>query len=101
MASAPKPWARDNIAFDLGYASGIIVSYLLNSLITFKEKLGFVRFIKFGISNIPNFIIQKIVVLIVINILTWPSIIAYGLAAVIGVPVTFLIMKLFAFKKKK
>lgn len=96
-----KNFIDPNIAFDLGYATGLVVSYLLNSLITFKEKLGIVRFIKFGISNIPNFVIQKIVVLIVINVLAWPSIIAYGLAAVIGVPVTFLIMKLFAFKKNK
>lgn len=95
-----KNFIDPNIAFDLGYASGILVSYTLNSLITFKEKLGVVRLVKFAISNIPNFIIQKIVVLIVINILVWPSIIAYGLAAIIGVPVTFLIMKLFAFRKK-
>ena len=89
-----------NLAFDLGYASGIVISYLLNSFVTFKEKLAFVRFIKFAISNIPNFIIQRIVVAIVLGIFGLPSFVAYGLAAIIGVPVTFLIMKLFAFKKK-
>ena len=90
---------NENIAFGFGYISGLIVSYLLNSFITFKESLHIVKFIKFAISYIPNFIIQYVVVLVVINMLGWYKLIAYGLAALIGVPVTFIFMKIFAFKK--
>ncbi|MGG7153651.1 GtrA family protein, partial [Clostridium neonatale] len=56
--------------------------------------------IKFAISYIPNFIIQNIVVIIVFNIFNYDKIIAYILAAIIGVPVTFVLMKFFVFRKR-
>ena len=90
---------NENLAFILGYISGLIISYLLNSCITFIEKLSFVKFIKFGVSYIPNFIIQNIVVVIAFNILALHKLIAYSLAAIIGIPVTFILLKVFAFKK--
>ncbi|NOW04087.1 GtrA family protein [Clostridium beijerinckii] len=91
---------NENIAFIVGYISGLIISYLLNSLITFKEKLQLNKFIKFSISYIPNFIIQNIVVVIVFNFMGLNKLIAYLLAAIIGVPITFILMKFFAFSKK-
>lgn len=90
-----------NLAFVFGYITSLTVSYLLNSFITFKEKLEFNKYIKFCISYIPNFIIQNIIVFIVYNTLNWNKLIAYALAAIIGLPVTFLLMNIFAFKKKK
>jgi putative flippase GtrA len=90
---------NENLAFILGYISGLVISYLLNSLITFREKLEFKKFIKFAISYMPNFIIQNIVVIVVFNIMGVYKLVAFGLAAAIGVPVTFVLMKLFAFKK--
>ena len=90
-----------NLAFIAGYVSGLFISYVLNSLVTFKEKLKLYKFIKFAISYIPNFIIQNIAVFLIFNILGWPNIIAYILAAAIGVPVTFILMKFFAFSKKQ
>ena len=92
---------NENIAFIFGYISGLVISYILNSYVTFKEKLEFNKFIKFAVSYIPNFIIQNIVVFIVFNMMGLHKLIAYGLAAVIGVPITFVFMKFFAFKKNK
>ena len=89
-----------NLAFAVGYITSTVISYLLNSFLTFKERLGIVKYIKFFISYIPNFIIQNIVVFIVYNVLEFNELIAYILAAVIGVPVTFVLMKIFAFRKK-
>lgn len=90
-----------NLAFVVGYITGLAISYLLNSFITFKEKLNFKKYIKFCISYIPNFLIQNIIIFIVYNTLNWHKLIAYTLAALIGLPVTFLLMNVFAFKKKK
>ena len=90
-----------NIAFIVGYISAMVVSYILNSKLTFKESLSFVKYVKFFISYMPNFIIQNIMVIIFYNILHWQKLIVYALAAIIGVPVTFLFMKVFAFRKKK
>ena len=89
-----------NIAFIFGYITGLVISYLLNSFITFKEELDIKKFVKFVISYVPNFIIQNIVVLLIYNILGLNEIIAYALAAIIGVPVTFILMKFFAFSDK-
>lgn len=88
------------IAFAAGYVTSTFISYILNSIFTFKEKMGFIRYVKFFISYIPNFIIQTIVVYIVYECLKLSDTLAYILAAVIGVPVTFILMKIFAFRKK-
>ena len=89
------------LAFFPGYITSNVVSYILNSYITFKERLSFVRFIKFFISYIPNFIIQTVIVWLFDRFIHGPSVIAYAVAAVIGVPVTFVFMKIFTFRKNK
>lgn len=89
------------LAFFPGYITSNVVSYLLNSKMTFKENLSLVKFVKFFISYIPNFIIQTVIVWLFDTFIHGPSIIAYALAAVIGVPVTFVFMKIFTFKKQK
>lgn len=89
----------DVLAFIPGYLTGILVAYTLNARINFKEPLKLIKLIKYGISTIPNFIIQFICVYIGVELLKMNSIIAYGVAAVIGVPVTYIIVKLFVFKK--
>ena len=90
-----------NVSFVLGYITALTISYILNSTLVFRQSMGFVKFIKFCISYIPNFIIQNIFVWIFYNMLGWNKLIVFALAAVIGVPVTFIIMKFFAFGKKK
>lgn len=90
-----------NIAFILGYLSSLLIGYILNSIFTFKEKLSFIRLFKTAVSYIPNFIIQNLVVLLIYNVLGLYRLIAYALAALIGLPLTFLLMKFFAFAKPK
>lgn len=90
-----------NIAFICGYITSLSISYFLNSLLNFKQTLSFLRYIKFCVSYIPNFIIQNLVVFIFFNLLYWPKLITYCLAAIIGIPITYLFIKLFAFKQNK
>ncbi len=91
----------NTLAFIPGFLSGNIVSYFLNSVFTFRDtEFGFVKYIKFLISNLPNLIIQTIMVKVFSQALSVPSIIVYIMAAVVGVPLTFVIVKLFAFAKK-
>lgn len=89
-----------NVAFIVGYITSLTISYLLNSFLAFKESLAIKKYIKFCISYIPNFIIQNIVVLVIYNWLGLHKLIAYALAAILGIPITFIMIKLFAFKKK-
>lgn len=89
-----------NIAFVVGYISAMVISYILNSKLTFKENLSFAKYVKFFISYMPNFIIQNLMVAIFYNMLHLPKLLVFALAAIIGVPVTFVFMKIFAFRKK-
>lgn len=87
-------------AFIVGYITGIMISYTLNATFTFHEKMELGKLIKFAISTIPNFVIQLIIVYIGTKLLSIPNMICYGMAAVIGVPVTFLILKIYVFVKR-
>lgn len=92
---------NENLSFVLGYISGLIIAYILNSFITFKERLSFKKFSKFAVSYIPNFIIQNVVVILIFNVLGLHKLLAYTLAAVIGIPITFVLLKFFAFNRKR
>jgi len=87
-----------NIAFIIGYIIALTIAFFLNSYFVFKVNPKFPLFVKFGLSYIPNFIIQNFVVFIVYNILGFHPLVSYVLAAVVGLPVTFLLVKLFAFR---
>lgn len=87
------------VAFVLGYISSLCVAYLLNTFVVFRQPLALRRFFKFALSYLPNFIIQFLVVLVVMTWLGLPKLVAYALAALIGMPVTFILLKLFAFAR--
>lgn len=95
-------WILDaTLAFIVGYITSLSISYLLNSYITFKDnKLTMNKFIKFCISYIPNFVIQLVCVYVIIDILHLYKLIAYIIAAMIGIPITYLALLLFPFKNK-
>lgn len=88
------------IAFGLGFVTSLCISYILNSILNFKQKLEIKKFIKFAASNIPNFIIQMITVFILIELLDWTKLISYAISAVISVPITFILIKLNVFKEE-
>lgn len=88
-------------AFIPGYVTGILVSYMLNTLFTFKDQFELKKLIKFAMSTIPNFLIQFITVYVGVNLMHINNITCYGIAAVIGVPVTFTILKLFVYRNKE
>jgi len=86
-------------AFALGYVSTLVLSFFLNCYFTFKKPPAFGRFIKFALSYIPNFLVQCASVWLLCDICHLPEIFSYAAAAIIGVPLTFILMKIFAFKK--
>ncbi len=90
---------RYSVTFIIGYVLSLVVSFLLNSHFTFREKPTLKKFIKFPVSYIPNFVIQYLLVWI-FTALNWNRTLAYLIAAVCALPITFLVMKLFVFKKK-
>ncbi len=91
---------NSTVAYVGGYAVSLFVTYLLSSILIFKQRLSVIRFIKFIVSYIPNFLILFSCVAVLLNIFHIKEIIVYGCAAILGLPVTFILVKLFAFKKR-
>lgn len=89
-----------NLAFNIGYILANLIAYALNSRLIFHAPLSFEKCLKFAVSYIPNYLIQNAIVFLFYNQLGFPSLAAFILAAVLGVPVTFLAVKLFAFGRK-
>jgi putative flippase GtrA len=58
------------------------------------------KMLKFMVSYIPNFLIQNAVVFVLFTLLGLPELLAFTIAAIIGVPVTFFLLKLFTFNRK-
>ena len=89
-----------NIAFNIGYLISNIIAYWLNSHFVFFEALSLQRYVKFFLSYVPNYVIQNIIVVIFYNIMGLPDIVSFIIAAILGVPITFLCVKIFAFGRK-
>lgn len=89
------------LAYAVGYSVSLFVTYILNMLYIFRQKMNLKNFIKFVISYIPNFLILFLFVYIFINKVGLNKYLVYLLAAIIGLPVTFVILKIKTFKDKK
>lgn len=89
------------IAYIAGFFTSLIISYILNSVLNFKNKVSLYKFIKFAVNNIPNFIIQVLSVVILLNKLNFPKLLAYAISAIVAVPITFLLVKMNVFKNNK
>ena len=87
------------VSYAIAYGISIGVTYALDSKLVFKRKFSVVRFLKFLISYLPNFLILFSFVAIFINLLGVNRILVYGFVSLLGLPITFLIVKLFAFGK--
>lgn len=87
------------LAFLLGYIVALIAGFFLMSAIVFDNKiLSLKKFFFYCFGYVPNFIIQAVVITIMYNVMGSHPILAYFCAAIIAVPVTFLVMKLKVFR---
>ncbi len=92
---------QKNIAAYIGYILSLTVNYLLNGKLVFRDTLSFRKYLRFCVSYIPNFIIYFLVSFITINLLRMPQFWATVIATAVGGPITFVIIKLYAFDERK
>lgn len=89
------------IAFLVGYALFLILSYYLNSKLTFKAKhLSLIGFLRFCVAYIPSFVIQFLLAGTLLNVFGEAKFIVYVLTVIAGIPLTFLVMRFYSFAKK-
>ena len=91
---------RGNLAAVMGYAVALSIAYLLTCQVIFKNKPALKSYFRFIISYIPNFIIFYLVTFITINTWGLHQFWATALAAAAGGPITYVIIKIYAFRKK-
>ena len=91
---------RGNLAAALGYSVALSIAYMLTCKVIFKNRPGLKSYFRFIVSYIPNFIIFFLVTFITINTWHLPQFWATALAAMAGGPITYVIIKIYAFGKK-
>ena len=89
-----------NIATVIGYAFGLTIAFFLTCKFIFRAKPDFKKYYRFLLSYIPNFIIFYLVTFITINTWGLNQFIGTFIAAAVGGPITFIIIKIYAFGKK-
>jgi phosphoserine phosphatase/putative flippase GtrA len=90
-----------SVSYICGYAISLFVAYSLNAKLIFHHTLDFTAFLKFIVSYIPNFLILFTFVLIFLNIFGWNKVMVYALAGLLGLPITFILVKLLVFKRMR
>ncbi len=89
-----------NLAFNIGYLLSNVLAYVLNCYFVFSSRLNLGQYVRFAVSYIPNFVIENLVVLVSYNYYTIPPLASFLLAAFVAMPITFLLVKLYAFGRK-
>lgn len=89
---------QENISAYIGYFVSLTINYALNSVIVFKKKLSFKKYLRFLLSYVPNLLIYTLASMLTINVLKIDQFWATAIATAIGGPITFVIIKLFAFE---
>ena len=81
------------ISFVLGYVVSILGSYFLNTYFTYKQKPSVKKFLIFPLTYIPNFIIQYLGIILLVDRLNISSKVAPVITAIVATPITFFVMK--------
>ena len=89
-----------NVAYVVGFFCSNIIAFFLNSFFTFKKSPTLKRYAKFILSYIPCLIIGFLVTFITINTLELPQFWGTIIAAMVGGPLTYIIMKVYTFGRK-
>lgn len=92
---------QDHVSSYLAFFISLSISYVLNARVNFKHKLMLSEYLKFLSVYIPHFIIYAIISGIALSVFGFSPFWATVTASVAGAPVTYLIMRFFAFGGKK
>lgn len=90
--------ASPQLAFAIGFMLGLVPSYFLNSVITFKDRLfSWKKYGSFIVSYIPNFLTMLLLVHVFTDYFGIYPLLTYTLAVMIAVPVTYILLSIYTF----
>ena len=91
---------QENLSYAMGDYLSLTIAFFIDSYIIFKRPPSIRRYIRFFISYIPSCTISFLASFITINAMGLPQFWGSALAAVVGGPITFVIMGAYTFGKK-
>ena len=77
------------------------VAYTLQAVFAFRQPWRFRRLMIYPLSSIPNFLLQQGFILLFETGLSIPYIFAYGFAAILPIPLMYLVVKFLVGQSKK
>lgn len=92
--------ANESASTVLGYLMSLLLAFFLNCRFVFKSRPTLKKMLKFFMSYIPNFIIYFLVSNFAIYTLEIPIFWGTALAVMLAGPITFVIIKFYAFGNK-
>lgn len=81
------------ISFVMGYVVSIVGSYFLNTYFTYKQKPSVKKFLIFPLTYIPNFIIQYLGMILLVDRINMSRKVAPVITALVATPITFFVTK--------
>lgn len=90
-----------SLSYTVSYVSGIFLSYYLNTVFVFKEKMSIKKFLKFPIVYLIQYFINLLMLYILVEHLHLSTKIVPLIVVVVTIPVTFVLSKLIIKSKYK
>ena len=81
------------ISFAMGYVVSIVGSYFLNTYFTYKQKPSVKKFLIFPLTYVPNFIIQYVGMILLVDRINMSRKVAPVITALVATPITFFVTK--------
>jgi hypothetical protein len=77
------------------------VSYTLQAVFAFRQPWQWRRLLVYPVSSIPNYLLQQGFILLFETSLSIPPVVAYGLAAILPIPIMYFVVKFLIGNNKK
>lgn len=88
------------ISYTISYIFGIFLSYYLSTVFVFQEKITFLKFLKFPVVYLVQYIINLIFIFLLVDIWGLPTTLMPIIVTIISLPVTFILTKIIVTSKK-
>ncbi|WP_340387729.1 GtrA family protein [Paenibacillus sp. FSL E2-0151] len=82
-----------SLSYSISYIAGIFLSYYLNSVFVFKEKISLYKFLKFPIVYLVQYLVNMLMLYVLVEYAQFHVQIVPLVAMIITVPITFLLSK--------
>lgn len=81
-------------AYTLSYVLGILLSYFLNTFFVFKEKVSLLKFIKFPVVYLAQYLMNLVILLLLVEYINLSAEIVPIIAIFITLPITYFLSKI-------